>query len=106
MKMDRNINADGMGKYALLSLRKLRAGRLRNLEDIGAAAYMNTDAIETGGIGTEGEFFVIKLRDRHARVALLAYADAAAASDPEWASEVREMADRAGECSPFCKTPD
>lgn len=53
------------------------------------------------------EFFVVMLKDRHARAALAAYAtDAAAAGDREYAGEVMALADRAGPSSPFCKAPD
>lgn len=55
MKLDRKINKDGTGKYALINLR--------------------TNMIEWGGPG--GGFFVIKLHDKFAAPALEAYADAA-----------------------------
>jgi hypothetical protein len=86
MKMDRNINPDGRGKYAVLNLR--------------------TNRIEWGCVGDEDEFFLIKLKDRNAKAALLAYADAIAERDPEFAAEVRQIAQRAGPDSPFCKDPD
>lgn len=37
---------------------------------------------------------------------LEAYANAAGVDDPEYADEVREMADRAGPDSQWCKRPD
>lgn len=86
MKLDRNVNLFGKGKYALLNLR--------------------TNKIEWGRPGSEDEFFAIKLKDRHARVALIAYANSVKASDPEFAEEVSELANRAGVNSPFCKEPD
>lgn len=55
MKLDRNINPDGKGKYALLNLRK--------------------NTIEWGN-EPGNQFFVIKLKDRFAAPALKAYADA------------------------------
>lgn len=86
MKLDRNLNPDGKGKYALINLR--------------------TNKIEFGRIDTEDEFFVIKLRDRNARAALLAYATEIDARDPEFAAEVVQLAERSGTQSRFCKDPD
>ena len=86
MKLDRNVNRGGKGKYALLNLR--------------------TNKIEWGITGEPDEFFVIKLKDRHARMALLAYADSISGIDSEFSDEVRELADRAGAHSPFCEDPD
>lgn len=54
MKLDRNINKDGHGKYALINLR--------------------TNMVEWGGPG--GGFFVIKLHDKFAPDAFEAYAKA------------------------------
>lgn len=56
MKLDRNINPDGKGKYALINLR--------------------TNQVQWGGDGGE-QFFVIKYKDRFAAPALRAYAKAA-----------------------------
>jgi len=54
MKLDRNINPDGKGKYALINLRK--------------------NIVEWGG--GDGQFFVIKYKDIFAAPALKAYANA------------------------------
>lgn len=86
MKMDRNVNKNGKGKYALLNLRK--------------------DKIEWGYVGAEDEFFVIKLKDKHAKAALIAYALSIKDEDEEFAKEVLILASRAGEYSQFCKSPD
>lgn len=86
MKLDRNTNSDGHGKYALLNLRK--------------------NTIEWGAPGSPDEFFVIKLRDVHSTAALRAYADSIQESDPEFANEVRELARRSGYCLKDCKEPD
>lgn len=85
MKLVRN-NDTGIGKYAIWNLRK--------------------NMVEWGRVGDPDEFFLIKLKDKHARAALLAYAESAAKDDPEYAAEIRALADRAGEKSPFCKQPD
>lgn len=86
MNMDRNINPNGKGKYALLNLRK--------------------NTVEWGCVGAENEFFLIKLKDRHAKPALEAYAKSIEATDPQFAAEVRKLAARAGVNSPYCKEPD
>ena len=99
MRLDRNIG--DAGKYALVRMRDLTS-------DMRGAL----DALATGGVvdmasaGDQDEFFAIKLKDKYAQAALLAYADAAEADDPEYAADVRELAARAGPASPWCKRPD
>lgn len=85
MKLDRNINKNRTGKYALLNLRK--------------------NKIEWGPVGSDEEFFVIKLKDQCATKALYAYALEAQKFDQEWADEVMEMAQRAAK-HPNSKKPD
>jgi hypothetical protein len=112
MKLDRNINDTGMGKYALLKLRPLktmRRGTFQSLPSniIAAFELLEREGIlDWGTVGTEKEFFLIRLKDEYAQPALRAYANKARADDPEYAAEVDEMADRAGPASPFCKRPD
>jgi hypothetical protein len=114
MKMDRNLpENDGAGKYAVINLRRLRdlcpggtfekftpgvTEALRVLEEVGA--------LEWGRTGEQDEFFLVKLKDRNAYPALNAYANSAESHDPEWAAEVRELAERSGLNSPWCKEPD
>lgn len=114
MKMDRNLNADGLGKYALINLRKLNetcshpgiferwtpevAQALKTLEEVGV--------LEWGCTGAPDEFFLIKLKDRYAAPALLAYAEGIDGDDSEFATEVRDMAMRSGTHNPHCKAPD
>lgn len=86
MQLDRNINKNGNGKYALINLR--------------------TNKIEWGESGTEEEFFVIKLRDRYAQGALNKYAEDVKELDEEFAAQVQELANRSGEDSSYCKNPD
>jgi len=86
MKLDRNKNTNGLGKYALLNLRR--------------------NTVEWGEPMSSQEFFVIKLKDKHAEAALLAYAESVQKEDPEFASEIKELASRAGENNPWCKSPD
>jgi hypothetical protein len=115
MKLDRNVNGNGRGKYALLKLRKLDeftetgdpfqtvapkiADAIKTLEDAGI--------LDWGIEGTESEFFVIRLKDQFASYALRSYADAARNFDqPEYADEIHELAERSGVRSQFCKLPD
>ena len=118
MKLDRNIEGnEGRGKYALLNLRKMPPGytyfgamkpgfiptgiynALRTLENAGI--------LDWGVTKSESEFFVIRLKDRYAGLALFAYAKAALDDgNKEWGEEVRALAVRAGPVHPNCKRPD
>lgn len=112
MKLDRNVSADGRGKYGLVNNRRLEHYAKR--DDAEAVEIMkavrllqNFDLIEWGLPETENEFFVIKLRDRYAGGALMAYASYAREDDEEqYAHEVMALAMRAGWNSKFCKKPD
>ncbi len=112
MKLDRNINDDGMGKYAILNLRKLGDFRSGTFQKLAPRITAAIDTLERAGIldwgrvGTESEFFLIKLKDRYANAALTAYAGAALGDDPEYAMEIIEMAARSGPFHPLCKKPD
>lgn len=99
MKLDRNINADGTGKYALVLMRETPSstdvsekavairGALQTLEHHGCLDYGNAD---------DRDFFVIRLKDKFAPAALFAYSVAAEdAGEKEWALEVRELAHNA-----------
>lgn len=114
MDMDRNINPDGCGKYAVINLRRLNqlAGHvgtfqrwtpeveqaLKTLEGLGV--------LEWGRVGDPDEFFLVKLKDPSSKPCLLAYANDIRRNDPQFAAAVDEMATRAGVDSPFCRTPD
>lgn len=114
MKMDRNLNDDGTGKYLVVNLRKLdaQAGHAGTFERWSAGVQQALDTLESLGVlewgapGSEDEFFLLKLKDRHAGAALTAYADSIEGTDPEFALEVRELATRAGPANRFCKEPD
>ena len=114
MKMDRNINDDGLGKYAIINLRKLNeiCGRQGTFErwTPGVAEALKTleavGALEWGCTGSPDEFFLIKLKDRNAMHALMAYHASIYADDPEFAEEVRQLALRSGTFHPLCKRPD
>jgi hypothetical protein len=105
MKLDRNILGNGgRGKYALLLLRNVDAAdskvsrALETLEDAGV--------LDWGDAKTEREFMVIRLKDKYARAALLAYAEEAQKEDAEYAAEIYGLASRSGELSEWCKKPD
>lgn len=104
MKLDRNINPTGKGKYAVINMRKID-GDPRTPQELAAAILANPESVEWGATGSEDEFFLIKLKDRHAVAALSAYSESAAVDDVEYADQVRELAN-AALASPFRKRPD
>ena|SRR3990167_11443123 len=114
MKLDRNINADGLGKYAILNLRRLGSfiDTADPFADVAEPIATALKTLEKAGIldwgrqGSESEFFLIKLKDKYAQAGLAAYAREAVVDDPEYGGEIWEMARRAGPASPFCKKPD
>ena len=122
MKLDHNTNPDGRGKYALINLRKLQAplqGACIEMPDGSRFYHIPEDAVEWGNTVAD-EFFVLKLKDRFAGVALRAYAAAVLAHSEdlrrhavpqageweEYAEEIDNLADRAGLNHPLCKLPD
>jgi hypothetical protein len=111
MKLDRNEQPNGRGKYALLLMRKVEQYTTDSITEsnpvLDAIWLLESEGlIDWGEAGTEREFFVIRLRDKFAGAALSRYAAVAASEDAEYAQEVAGLAHRAGENSPFCKTPD
>lgn len=113
MKLDRNIPVNqGDGKYAIIHLRRARVIRDgENNEDKAALAEAietleSLGLIEWGEVGSESEFFLIKLKDRSAAAALRGYSRDAYSYDREWSQETNALADRSGPHSPFCKNPD
>jgi hypothetical protein len=102
MKLDRNINPDGKGKYALVKLR----GDLSDDTKYALSLLEDDGRLDWGNVHSESEFWVFKLKDKYSAAGLAAYADAAERDDPEFAAEVREMLSRAGPNSPWCKRPD
>lgn len=110
MKFDRNINANGMGKYALIKLRNYPPSTQpieRTRVDTALAILQDLGMLDYGFVGTESEFMVIRLKDKYAQAPLCEYATAAEL-DGEWeyGKEVREMAARSGSASKWCKKPD
>lgn len=128
MKLDRNINQNRRGKYALLKLRRLSEieawdGGEGEAQDrqaaLDAIALLERAGIlDWGYAGTDGEFFVVRLKDKYAGAAIEGYANAVAADarrEPDekasrdkfqWSVEVLKLAEHAGPLSPFCKQPD
>lgn len=107
MKLDRNDNADGVGKYALINLRRYRdlpADKAQEAFDL-LGKLDALGVIDKGARGASDEFFVIKLKDKYAAPALTAYANAAVEDDQEWAEQVLALASRA-EHHPDRKQPD
>jgi len=93
MKLDRNTNPDGKGKYALLLLRHITRD---SPEDVRAAVKLlkSKGLLDFGDIN-ETEFFVIRLKDIGAAPALWAYTFEYLGHDREWASEIFALADKA-----------
>lgn len=111
MKLDRNTR--GQGKYTLILNRKLVELREQSpTKTLPADISMAIAVLKGAGLldaspeRSQGEFFVIRLRDVHARDALMAYAKSANLNDPEYTADVLLLANRAGPRSPFCKVPD
>lgn len=113
MKLDRNEN-DGRGKYMLVMVRALDSyegnGTFapRYVEPVNTALQVLRDAgaLDEGTAGTDSEFFVVRLKDRHAAYALSAYAKSAEEhGETEWAEEVRALATVAAQ-HPNKKQPD
>lgn len=111
MKLDRNVNADGLGKYGLIKNRRLAELRVVNFGQLEDELSHAIHVLEKHGVidwGTtpETEFFVMRLKDKYAGGALQVYANAALEDDPEYARDVFELAWRAGAGSSFVKRPD
>lgn len=106
MRLDRNLNVDGGGKYALLKLRVMRASM--NPDIYAALKVLEGAGILDWGNTVDSEFMVIRLKDIGARAALQSYAHVfrGMAADHEYAAEIEEMAARSGPSHPNCKKPD
>jgi hypothetical protein len=105
MKLDRNLSTSGKGKYALINLRKIHSDP-RTPQDLAFAILQHPECVEFGEVGTENEFFPIKLKDINAESALIAYAMSAGEHDSEYATEIADLASRSGRHHPNCKIPD
>lgn len=110
MKLDRNTNKGGRGKYALVLMREIpephpaTARQVRAIE--GAIDTLNHEGCLDYGDAPDNEFFVIRLKDKYAGAALRAYSNAAwLDGQKEWSCEVEQLAIRA-EKHPRSKRPD
>lgn len=111
MRLDRNVDSGYGNKYGLILKREfaevLRQAPPGMQEKVSAAIKTLEDAgIIDWGDKPETEFFVIKLKDKFAANALVAYAGAASGFDPEYARDVSKLAARSGVYHPNCKMPD
>ncbi len=88
MKLDRNITNPKRGKYALIKLRDCVP--VRGPEGI----TFPVEAVDFGDT-EDSDFFVIRLKDKYARAALEAYAEAASQDDLEYGHEVYKLAQMA-----------
>lgn len=104
MKLDRNDNPNGKGKYALVKLREIRSNP-KTKPALARAISKNPDCLDLGVRHSDGEFFVIRLKDKYAAAALEAYANAAQYDDEEYAGQVYMLAERAKR-HPARKIPD
>lgn len=92
MKLDRNITNPRRGKYALIKLREV--GTLIHKFIVHGSGYhfsVPEQAVDFGDT-EDSDFFVMRLKDKYAGAALMAYAREAAKDDKEYAEEVRELA--------------
>lgn len=100
MKLDRNTNPDGRGKYALIKLRENPiAGWGATVGGVSNCVAVRESAIDYGTT-PETEFFVIRLKDKNAANALMAYAVSCKQDDPEFSREVHKLAMRAAQYQP------
>jgi hypothetical protein len=111
MKLDRNLNVNGMGKYALLKLRRLEEMRSGTFGDLhpsvaGAIKLLESAGLIDWGDTPETEFFVMRLKDMFSQAGLVGYGAAASSVDHEYAEEIEGLAKRAGPSHPNCKRPD
>lgn len=106
MKLDRNITTPRRGKYALIKLRQsiITPALVESALAVAGSVSVRSDAIDFGNTA-ESDFFVIRLKDKYAESALRAYAAAASFDDPEYANEIRDLADIAKN-HPNKKRPD
>jgi len=108
VKLDRNENDNGRGKYALILLREIQMADGSFPPGVQQAldTLKRVGVLDWGAAGSDSEFFLIRLKDRHAATALYAYARSAEEfGEVEWAKEVRALANTAA-THPGKKQPD
>jgi hypothetical protein len=105
---------EGLCKYALIRLDKLTIDQVMSINGseiptarLAEIVTQNPDLIELGRPGTEEEFFALKFKDERCDDALQAYLRACSlAGDREMVFSLAKALQRAGQCSPYRKTPD
>jgi len=94
------------GKYLVINISKFVVVPT-TIEELIDKLVQHPEAVEFDcGIGQQNEAFVIKLKDIHSRAALMGYAISAKEDEPGYAQQVKELAERSGIYSRYCKTPD
>jgi hypothetical protein len=98
----------GSGKYAAINIRRVANLRGADLERalIAVEQLNKLGVVDTSEPGSPEEFFLVKLKDRHSRPALLAYGQSVLPFDKEYGNDVLSLAVRAGCNHPNCKEPD
>src|SRR5690554_2280461 len=88
MRFDHKIPENkGEGKYALVNMRRVRALEEHHQESI--RSLLRT--LDRYGVLDKDAFFPIKMKDKYAAPALMAYAERARLDDPEWANEIMRL---------------
>lgn len=93
MKLDRNANPSGVGKYALIKLRTVPEGYPKVSGSGNEFITLPSSCVDFGDT-PDTEFFVIRLRDCYAGEALKAYA-LQIRDDDEYSNEVFKLAQQA-----------
>lgn len=96
---------EGNGKYFVIELEKLPQ-RPTSVAELCAVLEEYPEAINRGEVGSEDEFFVVKLKDVNAPAALMGYRASCQEFDCGPISLVESLISRAGQNSPYCKKPD
>lgn len=102
----RAVNPNGRCKYALVRLDKIPGTHIPSDAEIAAAIMANPGIVEHSIPGSKDEFLAIKLKDAFSYSAIAAYAEAAKPIDAQYASDIFEVAMRAGPNHPLCHIPD
>jgi hypothetical protein len=93
MRLDRNTNRNGRGKYALIKLRVGWPKLWPVFSFLSIPKMLVPEAAVDFGDTPDSEFFVIRLKDKYAQPALEAYAIAARFDgEQEYANEVAVLA--------------
>lgn len=109
MKLDRNTQPTGTGKYALIKMRNWPKGEPESQQVTDALLNLASHGMLDYGCTPETEFFVMRLKDKFSYKGLMGYQRAILDEekpDVEYAQEIFDMARRSGPNSPHCKLPD